>query len=102
MVMTIKKITDPDNDFWEAFDVLAEETCDFTVQLNSVWLSNYISYYLTNRQSVFIVAAYSDNKLVGCLPLQTTKKRATKYYDFSELEILGFGPTDFYDIPVEA
>ena len=98
--MELKLITNPNKKFWLDFDKLIEISCSYTVQLNSIWLSNYIKYYFTNKQTPFIIAAYQDDNLVGCLPLQSDKKRATKFYDFTELRNLGFGPTDFFDIPV--
>lgn len=100
MQLTLKKITQPNQEFWQSFDELVDKTCEFTVHLNSIWLSNYIKYYFEPGQSTWILAAYDQDELVGCLPLQATEKRATRYYDFTELQILGFGPTDFFDIPV--
>lgn len=101
MQLTLKVISKPTKEFWQAFDTLAEKTCEFTVQLNSIWLSNYVEYYLDKSEEVYIIAAYNHTELVGCLPLQKTKKRATRFYDVTELKILGFGPTDFFDIPLQ-
>jgi len=100
MKFQIKKIIHPNPEFWQSFDKLVERSCDLSVHLNSIWLSNYIKYYFINEQKPFIIAAYQGDNLVGCLPLQSNKKIATKYYNFTELNILGFGPTDFFDIPV--
>ena len=101
MQLTTKKINKPDAQFWKDFDLLVETTCRFTVQLNSIWLSNFIKYHFTNDQEVYIVAIYQKNKLVGCLPLQLSKVKATKFYSFNDLRILGYGPTDFYDLPIQ-
>lgn len=100
MQLTLKKITQPSENFWQSFDELVNKTCAFTVHLNSIWLMNYIKYYFEEKQSVWILAVYDGTNLVGCLPLQATEKRATRFYNFTELRILGFGPTDFSDIPV--
>lgn len=101
MQLTTKKITKPDAQFWKDFDELVENTCRFTVQLNSIWLSNFIKYHFKEHQEVYIVAVYQKNKLVGCLPLQLSKVKATKFYSFHNLRILGYGPTDFYDLPIQ-
>ncbi|MDT0295762.1 GNAT family N-acetyltransferase [Mesonia ostreae] len=100
MQLTLKKITQPNQEFWQSFDQLVNKTCGFTVHLNSIWLTNYIKYYFEETQSTWILAAYNQDELVGCLPLQAEEKRATRFYNFTELRILGFGPTDFFDIPV--
>lgn len=100
MDLTITKITQPNQNFWQSFDQIVNKTCAFTVHLNSIWLSNYIKYYFEESQSAWILAVYDKTKLVGCLPLQATEKKATRFYNFTELHILGFGPTDFFDIPV--
>lgn len=99
MQFKIERITHPTSEFWKSFDKLAKGSCDFTVHFNSIWYSNYIKYYLKENQSTFIIGVYHNEDLVGCLPLQASKKRATRFYDYTELRILGFGPTDFFDIP---
>lgn len=98
--MELKIITQPNQEFWQSFDQLVDKTCEFTVHLNSIWLTNYITYYFEKGQSPWILAVYDQDELVGCLPLQAEEKRATRFYNFTELRILGFGPTDFFDIPV--
>ncbi len=102
MKLRIKKITKPNINFWNSFDKLVHENCELNVHLNSIWLSNYIKYYLEASSSVYILAAYQDSNLVGCLPLQAVQQKATRFYNYTELRILGFGPTDFFDIPTTA
>ncbi|HIB35971.1 GNAT family N-acetyltransferase [Mesonia sp.] len=99
MSYKIKLINNPEDEFWHQFDEIIKN-CEHTVQFNSVWLSNYIENYLDEKQNVLILAAYQEEKLVGCLPVQTVIRRGTRFYNYIELIPLGFGPTDFYYIPL--
>lgn len=102
MSITTKLISRPTEDFWNTFDELVQKSTEHYVHLNSIWLKNYIKYYLNDRQNPFLISVFEKGVLIGCLPLQTSFVKATRYYDLTELQILGFGPTDFFDIPVVA
>lgn len=101
MQLSLKEIEKPSIEFWKAFNVLSEESCTHSVNMNSVWLANYIDCYLQENQSPYILAVFNENELVGCLPLQMSKIKGTKFYNITELRSLGFGPTDFFDIPLK-
>ncbi|OBX23253.1 MULTISPECIES: GNAT family N-acetyltransferase [Bizionia] len=90
---------DLDEKFWYDFDYLVTMEVEHIVQLNSNWLRAYIDNYLKKSQ-LKILCVYADNKLVGCLPMQLEKSRATRFWSYHILEILGNGPTDFFDIPL--
>ena len=96
----IKSINNPTDKFWHQFDEIIKN-CEHTVQFNSIWLKNYIENYLDENQKVLILAAYQEEELVGCLPVQTVMRRGTRFYSYTELIPLGFGPTDFYYIPLK-
>lgn len=85
--------------FWNDFDFITNQYIVHNVQMNSKWLKSYIVNYL-KPTAIFIMAAFYDNKLVGCMPLQIEKQRGTRFWNLRVLKILGNGPTDFYDIPV--
>ncbi len=85
--------------FWIEFDSISELNLEHYVQMNSKWLRSYISSYLEPTQ-VFILGVYDNSKLLGCLPMQIEEHRATRFWNYRILTILGNGPTDFYDIPI--
>jgi hypothetical protein len=85
--------------FWVSFDKLTENF-KRTPQLNSSWLVPYIKYQLKNGEP-YILAAYDNKELVGCLPLQKVSKKATRFWSYRQYEFLGSGPTDFFNIPVK-
>ena len=83
--------------FWIDFNELTNKL-DRLPQLSSDWLIPFINHRLSDSIPL-IITSYIDNKLVGCLPLQKIKKKATRYWDFTVFEFLGNGPTDFFNIP---
>lgn len=99
MSLIVKKEKLLDSIFWEKFDSLVKDTVEFSVNLNSIWLSNYIEYYFEKNQKPYIISVYLDDSLVGCLPLQMKEVRGTRFYNLIELRTLGFGPSDFFEIP---
>lgn len=86
-------------DFWIDFDELTSKSIRYNVNLNSKWLQPYIEFYLTNGDPCFF-SFYSDNHLVGCIPFQIMKERATRFWDFRVFKVLGDGPSDFFDFPI--
>lgn len=94
--MEVKIIQKPNNTFWEKFDSLCKSCFQNNVQFKSDWLRPYIKNLLTG--SVYIIAVYSGAELVGCLPLEKRKKKATRFWNYRVLHILGSGPTDFFEI----
>lgn len=95
-MLDLKIITKPSECFWNAFDKLSFETFAHNVQFRSEWLKPYIKFQL--KGEVYIIAVYNKDMLVGCLPLEITKQKATRFWSFRVLQILGTGPTDFFDI----
>lgn len=94
--MELKIITNPDGQFWKSFDKLSDKCFPNNVQLKSAWLKPYTDHQL--KGYIYIICVYDEIDLVGCLPLQLSYKRATKYWNYKVLSFLGFGPTDFYDV----
>lgn len=97
--MNLIIISHPTNEFWEAFDALSNYCFKHDVQFKSAWLKPYIKNLLTG--DIYIIAIYRGAELVGCLPLEKKKQRATRFWNFNVLQILGSGPTDFFEILVE-
>src|SRR5690606_10982667 len=52
-------------------------------------------------KDLFIIAVYQDNILIGCLPMYIEETRATRFWNYKVLKIIGNGPTDFFDIIVK-
>ncbi len=94
--MRLKIISKPDEQFWKSFDVLSSKCFDHHVQLKSAWLRPYINNQLDGE--IYIICVYDREELVGCLPLQTSKQKATRFWNYRILGMLGYGPTDFYEI----
>lgn len=96
MELRVKIITRPDEVFWKQFDKLSDENFLHNVQFKSIWLIPYIKYLL--KGSLYIIAVYEDDKMVGCLPLEKSYTRATRYWNFLKLSILGGSTLDFFNI----
>lgn len=97
--METKLISNPDEYFWQEFDTLSEANFEHNVQLQSIWLKPYIKFLL--KGSVYIVAVYKQTRLVGCLPLEMNYTRATRYWDYRVLSIIGGGSLDFFEVLTE-
>lgn len=100
MNLKLKSFRELNEKFWFDFDDLVNSEIQYAVQLNSNWLKAYIQNYLSQDQ-LYIICAYDGEDLIGCLPLQIQKQRATRFWSYQLLEILGNGPTDFFDIPIK-
>jgi hypothetical protein len=98
--MILEIIKEPDSIFWTEFDFLSKKSFLNNVQFKSSWLKPYIKHQLKHGEP-FILAAYENKKLVGCLPLQKVRKKATRFWNYRQYEFLGSGPTDFFNIPVK-
>ena len=84
--------------FWRGFDALSANSFKHNIQYQSKWLKPYIKYLLEGQ--VVMICAYEGKELVGCLPLQKTLVRATRFYSYRQFQLLGAGPTDFCNILV--
>ena len=89
-----------DDKFWRDLDDLVKTEVLHSVQLNSNWLKAYIDNYLRKDQ-IYLVCVYEGKQLLGLLLMQIQKQRATRFWSYKILEILGNGPTDFFDIPIK-
>jgi hypothetical protein len=94
--LEIKVIEEFNLNFWEDFDALSANSFMHNIQYQSKWLKPYIKYLLEGQ--VVMICAYEGKELVGCLPLQKTLVRATRFYSYRQFQLLGAGPTDFCNI----
>ena len=94
--MDLKIIRQPSNQFWQEYDRLSDRCFLHNVQFRSCWLIPYIDCLL--KGEIYIIAIYDGNELVGCLPLEGKKQRATRLWSYRVFEILGSGPTDFFEV----
>ena len=58
MNLKVIKESKIDFNFWKKFDSLVDKSIKYSVQQNSIWLSNYIKYYLKKDQKPFIISVY--------------------------------------------
>jgi hypothetical protein len=94
--MILKIMKEPDSSFWTEFDLLSEKSFLNNVQFKSAWLLPYINHRLEG--SLHIICVYHNDNLIGCLPMEKKNKRATRFWSYRELSILGTGPSDFFEI----
>lgn len=86
------------DEFLNQYDDLLQATAiKHKVHLRGVWLKNYVRYYLS-KKALSIFAVYQGNVLIGCLPMYVEEVRATRFWNYNVLRIIGNGPTDFFDI----
>lgn len=95
-MLKLRTITETNDKFWKKFDNLSDECFLHNVQYKSAWFKPYIKNLL--KGEVYIITVYEENELVGCLPLQKRKQRATRWWNYRVLDILGSGPTDFSEV----
>lgn len=88
--------------FTETFEseygaLLADADIKHKVNLDFKWLNSYVHSYIPNNE-LFIIVVYEGSRMIGCLPLFKASVRATRFWNYRILKIIGNGPTDFFSI----
>jgi CelD/BcsL family acetyltransferase involved in cellulose biosynthesis len=100
-ISTIKLNTLTDTFYTQYNELLDSTISAHKINLREIWLRNYIKYYIKDKE-LSVIAVFQDDTLIGCLPMYVEKVKATRFWDYKVLKIIGCGPTDFFDILAEA
>jgi hypothetical protein len=99
-ISTIKLNTLTDTFYTQYNELLDNTISTHKINLREIWLRNYIKYYIKDKK-LSVIAVFQDDTLIGCLPMYVEEVKATRFWNYRVLKIIGSGPTDFFDILAE-
>jgi hypothetical protein len=75
----------------------------YGIHCANIWLSTYIECFDRQKSALILDISHTTSReWLGALLLDVNKSRGTRFFFLRRLLPLGFGPSDFFDIPCQA